>query len=89
MGFRVEYDFVAQGWKFRKNKLKATVCKIYRINNPPSLEQLSPMTKSHLVEVSVISSSSDERAAAEVNTFSEQLKPLLNLEKKDPRRQDM
>ena len=89
LGFRVEFEFVSQGWIFKKNRLKATVAKICKIMNPPNTDQLAPISKSHLVEVSTISSSSNEQAANEVSSFSDQLKPLVNLEKKDPRRPDM
>lgn len=89
LGFRVDFEFVSQGWLFRKNRLKATVTKICKIVNPPNIDQLAPISKSHLVEVSTISSSSNEQAANEVHAFSEQLKPLVSLEKKDPRRPEM
>lgn len=89
LGFRVEFEYVAQGWKFRKNRLRATVSKICKIINPPNVDQLAPLSKSHLVEVSMIARTGDERAGTEVSAFSEQLKPLINLEKKDPRRPEM
>lgn len=89
LGFRAEYEFVSQGWLFRKNRLKARVAKIYRPVAPPQLDKLAPLTKSHLVEVSTISNSGDEQAANGVQIFAEQLKPLVNLEKKDPRRSEM
>jgi mediator of RNA polymerase II transcription subunit 18 len=89
LGFRVEFEYVTQGWRFRKNRLKATVAKIHKIMNPPNLDQIVPMSKSHLVEVSTVSNSGDERAANEVQMFSAQLQPLVHLEKKDPRRPEM
>lgn len=89
LGFKLDYEFVTQGWQFRRNRLKAKVIKIFKILNPPNLDQVMPLLKSHLVEVSTVSSSGDERAASEVEAFAEQLKPLANLEKKDPRRQEM
>lgn len=89
LGFRVEYEFIAQGWLFRKNRIKASVAKIFRINNPPNLDNIIPLSKSHLVEVSTISNSGDEQAALGIQTFADQLKPLVNLEKKDPRRSEM
>ena len=89
LGFRLEYEYVTQGWRFRKNRLKAVVAKIHKILNPPNLDQIVPLSKSHLVEVSTVSGSGDERAANEVQTFAVQLQPLVKLEKKDPTRADM
>ena len=89
LGFRVEYEFVSKGWLFRKNRIKTKVAKIFKMINPPNLEQLSPLTKSHFVEVSTVSNSGDEQAAIAVQTVAELLKPLVILEKKDPRRSDM
>lgn len=86
LGFIIEYDFVSQGWQFKKNRLRATVSKIYRMLSPPNTDQLIPLSKSHFVEVSLISGSGNEQAANEVYQFSESLKPLVNLEKLDPRR---
>jgi len=83
LGFTLDYEFVSQGWLFRKNRLTATVAKIFKIANSPNTDQLIPFTKSHLVEVSTISSSSNEQAANEIHSFSEQLKPLVNLDKID------
>lgn len=86
LGFTIEYEFVSQGWLFRKNRLKAVVAKICRMLNSPLTEPLVPISKSHLVEVSMISDSGNDQAANEVHSFSEQLKPLVNLDKIDPRR---
>lgn len=89
LGFTMDYEFVSQGWLFKKNRLKATVAKICRLVNPLNAEQLVPLSKSHLVEVSTISSSGNEQAGNEIHSFSEQLKPLVNLDKIDPRRLGM
>lgn len=86
LGFCVEFEFISQGWAFRKNRVKATVAKILRIANPQNLDQLVPISKSHMVEVSTLSGSGNDQAASEVGAFAEQLKPLVNLDKIDPRR---
>lgn len=86
LGFIKEYEFISQGWQFTRNRLKASVSKIYRMMNPPHTEPLMPLSKSHFVEVSTISNSGNEQAANEVHQFCESLKPLVNLEKLDPRR---
>lgn len=89
LGFTIDFEFVSRGWMFKKNRLKATVVKVCRMLNPSNTEQVAPISKSHLVEVSTVSSSSNEQAPNEVQTFSEQLKPLVNLDKIDPRRLGM
>lgn len=86
LGFVVEFEFVHQGFIFRRNRLKATVSKVYKLISPANTEQLSPITKSHLIEVSTISGSSNEQAANDVHMFAEQLKPLVCLDKIDSRR---
>lgn len=83
LGFTVDYEFIRYGWLFKRNRLKATVAKICRVEPP------TPISRSHLVEVSTISSSSNEQAATEIQSFSEQLKPLVSLDKIDPRRLGM
>lgn len=83
LGFTVDYEFIRYGWLFKRNRLKATVAKICRVEPP------SQISRSHLVEVSTISSSSNEQAATEIQSFSEQLKPLVSLDKIDPRRLGM
>lgn len=86
LGFTIDFEFISQGWLFKKNRLKATVAKTCRMVHPPNTDQLTPITKSHLVEVSTISSSSNDQAANEVHSFAEQLKPLVSLDKIDPKR---
>lgn len=84
LGFVMDFDFITQGWHFHKNRLRVTVKKIYRVH-PTNLDMSTPMSKSHLIEVSLISSAGVEQAPNEVQAFCEQLKPLVNLEKYDPR----
>lgn len=84
LGFVMDFEYISQGWQFQKNKLRVTVSKIFRIN-PSNVDHSTPMTKSYLIEVSLISSGSNEQAPNEVQAFCEQLKPLVNMEKYDPR----
>lgn len=84
LGFVMDFDFISQGWHFQKNRLRVTVTKIFRIH-PTNVELSTPMTKSYLIEVSLISSAGNEQAPNEVQAFCEQLKPLVNMEKYDPR----
>lgn len=86
LGFIVDFDYIKQGWLFRKNRIKATVSKVCRFTHSTNKDQLAPVSKSHLVEVSTISNSSNEQAATDVHHFSEMLKPLVSLEKIDSKR---
>ena len=45
-----------------------------------------PMTASHLVELSVLAPSGSVAVADDMKNFAEQLRPLVNLDKVDPRR---
>ncbi|XP_015926623.1 mediator of RNA polymerase II transcription subunit 18 [Parasteatoda tepidariorum] len=86
LGFRLDYEFVLKGFMFRKGRMKVTVAKVCRLlqqNNPDSIE---PVSQSYLVELSVVAPSGQEALADEMKAFSEQLKPLVQLDKFDHRR---
>lgn len=86
LGFRLDYEFVLKGFMFRKGRMKVTVAKVCRLlqqNNPDTIE---PVSQSYLVELSVVAPSGQEALADEMKAFSEQLKPLVQLDKIDHRR---
>ncbi|KAG8178319.1 hypothetical protein JTE90_026289 [Oedothorax gibbosus] len=86
LGFRLDYEFVLKGFMFRKGRMKVTVAKVCRLqqqNNPDSIEHVS---QSYLVELSVVAPTGQEALADEMKAFSEQLKPLVQLDKFDHRR---
>ena len=92
LGCRLEFEYVAKGFVFRKGRMKITVSKIHKIaqgppqpNGPPQ-EALEPMTASHLVELSVLAPSGSDVVADDMKNFAEQLKPLVQMDKIDPRR---
>lgn len=91
LGFKLDFDFLKQGWLFKKNKINAKVSKVFRlINSASNIEQsMEPLSNSHLIEVSTISNASNEQAAIDVHNFSDQLKPLAMLDKIDARRLGM
>ena len=72
------------GFLFRKGRMKVTVSKIFKPN--PGGGDGEPMTASHLVELSVLAPSGSVAVADDMKNFAEQLKPLVNLDKVDPRR---
>ncbi|XP_054711662.1 mediator of RNA polymerase II transcription subunit 18-like isoform X2 [Uloborus diversus] len=83
LGFRLDYEYVLKGFMFRKGRMKVTVAKLQQPNNPESIETVS---QSYLVELSVVAPSGQEALADEMKAFSEQLKPLVQLDKIDHRR---
>lgn len=90
LGCRLEYEFVAKGFLFRKGRMKVTLSKIFKIQStmPPtgSGENFEPLSNSHLVELSVLAPSGADAVADDMKNFADQLKPLIMLDKIDPRR---
>lgn len=86
MGFRMEYEFVARGIFFHKGIMKVTVTKMFKMNQVNDTKNLEPVSASHLVEVSVVASTSQEQIGEDMKNFAEQLKPLVLLEKVDHRK---
>ncbi|GFS24259.1 mediator of RNA polymerase II transcription subunit 18, partial [Elysia marginata] len=88
MGFRMDHDYVAKGIFFRKGRMKVLVYKIFRLIQPGSTDQknLEQLGNSHLVELSVVAPLGQEQIGEDMKNFSEQLKPLVTLEKFDHRR---
>ncbi len=84
LGCRLEFEFVAKGFIFRKGRIKVTVSKVY---GPGSQQEApEPISNSHLVELSVLAPSGNDSVAEDMKNFSDQLKPLVNLDKYDLRR---
>ena len=85
MGFQMDFEFVLKGYMFRKGRMKVIVAKMFRLIQPGSLDSLEPISTSYLVELSVVAPSGQDKLADEIKQFAEQLKPLVQLEKIDPR----
>jgi len=85
LGFRLDYEYVAKGDMFVKGRVKILVSKISGINERgnPQRGQTTPLTDSHLVEVSVIAPFGQDALAQECRSIADQLKPIVNLEKLD------
>lgn len=91
MGFKLDFEYLAKGFMFKKGRMKVTVAKISRLpDNVPSNALPPPepflISHSYLVELSVVTPSGQEGLAEEVKAFAEQLKPLVSLDKIDHRR---
>ncbi|KAL7648421.1 UNVERIFIED_CONTAM: hypothetical protein RMT77_000327 [Armadillidium vulgare] len=92
LGAKVDHEFITKGYILRKGRIKITVFKMYKNGaGGPGLskDNLEPLTISHLVEISVLTTRTDEGVADELRSFADQLKPLVQLEKLDYRRPTM
>lgn len=83
LGFRLDYEFILDGYIFRKGRMKVIVAKVF--TQAPNNE-VKPISGSYLVEMSVVAPTGQETIADEMKAFAEQLKPLVTLEKIDMRR---
>ena len=86
MGFRMDHEFVARGHLFRKGIMKIVVYKIFRILVPGNTDNTEALSLSYLVELSVVAPAGQDMVSDDMRNFAEQLKPLVHLEKIDPKR---
>ncbi|XP_069479038.1 mediator of RNA polymerase II transcription subunit 18 isoform X1 [Ambystoma mexicanum] len=86
MGFRLDHEFVAQGHIFKRGSMKIVVYKIFRLLAPGSTDSIEALSLSYLVELSVVAPAGQDIISEEMRNFAEQLKPLVHLEKIDPKR---
>lgn len=85
MGFRMDHEFAAKGQVFRKGQMKIVVSKLSRVLVPGNLENTEPLSLSYLVELSVLAPAGQDTVSEDMRSFAEQLKPLVHLEKIDPK----
>ncbi|XP_061395884.1 mediator of RNA polymerase II transcription subunit 18 [Musca vetustissima] len=85
LGCRVDFEYVSQGFLFRKGRMKITVAKIFKIT-PGKQHDSEPVCNSYLVELSVLAPNGQDAIGDEMRIFAEQLKPLVHLEKIDYKR---
>lgn len=86
MGFRMDHEFVAKGHVFRKGIMKIVVYKVFRILLPGNTDNIEPLSLSYLVELSIVAPAGQDMVSDDMRSFAEQLKPLVHLEKIDPKR---
>ncbi|XP_059422969.1 mediator of RNA polymerase II transcription subunit 18 [Carassius carassius] len=86
MGFRMDHEFVAKGQMFRKGAMKVVVSKLLRVLATGNTENTEPLSLSYLVELSVLAPAGQDTVSEDMRSFAEQLKPLVHLEKIDPKR---
>lgn len=90
LGCRVDFEYIARGYMFRKGRMKITVSKIFKMGSmaskPGQPDGVEPISQSYLVELSVLAPSGQDAIAEDMRVFAEQLKPLVQLEKIDYKR---
>ncbi|XP_030381286.1 mediator of RNA polymerase II transcription subunit 18 [Scaptodrosophila lebanonensis] len=85
MGFRLDFEYIAKGFMFRKGRMKITVSKLIKII-PGKQQDNDPISQSYIVELSVVAPNGQESVGEEMRVFADQLKPLVQLEKIDYKR---
>ncbi|KAL1131798.1 hypothetical protein AAG570_011410 [Ranatra chinensis] len=86
MGCRMDFEYIARGYMFRKGRMKITVTKIFKMGPGKSLDSVEPISQSYLVELSVLAPTGQDAIAEDMRIFAEQLRPLVVLEKVDYKR---
>ncbi|XP_014485512.1 PREDICTED: mediator of RNA polymerase II transcription subunit 18 [Dinoponera quadriceps] len=87
LGCKLDFEYIARGYMFRKGRMKITVTKIFKMNQG-KMEGggMEPISQSYLVELSVLAPSGQDAIAEDMRIFAEQLRPLVQLEKIDYKR---
>lgn len=87
LGCRLDFEYIARGYMFRKGRMKVTVSKIFKMGQQGKIpEGMEAISQSYLVELSVLAPSGQDAIAEDMRIFAEQLKPLVQLEKIDYKR---
>lgn len=86
LGCRLDFEYIARGYMFRKGRMKVTVSKIFKMGQGKLPESVEPISQSYLVELSVLAPSGQDAIAEDMRIFAEQLRPLVVLEKIDYKR---
>nr|CAD7573350.1 unnamed protein product [Timema californicum] len=77
LGCRMDFEYAARGYMFRKGRMKITM-----LHNKPT-DPVETISQSYLVELSVLAPCGQDAIAEDMRSFSEQLRPLVQLEKVD------
>ncbi|CAG9840342.1 unnamed protein product [Diabrotica balteata] len=86
LGCRLDFEYIARGYMFRKGRMKITVSKIFKMGGNKPGEGVEPISQSYLVELSVLAPSGQDAIGEDMRIFAEQLRPLVQLEKMDYKR---
>nr|CAD7401120.1 unnamed protein product [Timema cristinae] len=83
LGCRMDFEYAARGYMFRKGRMKITVAKIFKMLHNKPTDPVETISQSYLVELSVLAPCGQDAIAEDMRSFSEQLRPLVQLEKVD------
>ncbi|XP_023022309.2 mediator of RNA polymerase II transcription subunit 18 [Leptinotarsa decemlineata] len=86
LGCRLDFEYIARGYMFRKGRMKITVSKIFKMGGNKPVGGVEPISRSYLVELSVLAPSGQDAIGEDMKVFAEQLRPLVQLEKIDFKR---
>lgn len=86
LGCRLDFEYIARGYMFRKGRMKITVSKIFKMGQAKTPESVEAISQSYLVELSVVAPTGQDAIAEDMRIFAEQLRPLVQLEKIDYKR---
>jgi len=89
MGAKVDHEFVVKGYILSKGRIKVTVFKMFKVITSGALlnkDNLESISKSHVVELSALTTRMDEVIADDLKIMADQLRPLVNLQNTDYRR---
>jgi len=87
MGFRFDYETVLKGYLFRKGLLRITVARLYKVMERGDLSNITPITNSYIVELTLNTLVQDDALCEQMKTFAEYLKPIVLLDKIEQKRQ--
>ena len=85
LGFQMQFEITLNGFFYRKGNMKITVAKIAGPHQNPGNEAVAGKD-SYIVEISALATPRDESVGNEIRLFASHLKPIISLDKIDPRR---
>ncbi|ESO07528.1 hypothetical protein HELRODRAFT_76268 [Helobdella robusta] len=77
MGFMLDYEYVINGYVFRKGRLKITVSRLSKLLSPGNTDSTELLSNQYLVELSIISLHGQVPIQEDMKNFADQLKPLV------------
>jgi len=84
LGFTLQYEVQLRGKLYRKGNIKIVVAKLMSKNFDDS--KYENIAQSNLVEISAPATARDEKVSIELKNFAQNLRPIVHLDKIDPKR---
>ncbi|XP_057316163.1 mediator of RNA polymerase II transcription subunit 18-like [Hydractinia symbiolongicarpus] len=86
IGFQFDHETILRGFLFRKGAMRITVSRLHKIPEKGVFSNMLPMTDSYLVELTLNTLVQQDSLCLEMRAFAEHLKPIVLLEKIEPKR---